>query len=575
MKKRFAVMVFLSMLVLSLSACEEPEPKTRIPDSVLTFELNGGTLESDHSLEAQPGEPIDMPTPSKEDHAFEGWYKGDSLDEPFDSEAMPEEDMTLHAKWTPYPRLGIDTHDGGDLIEVKQEPGTVVTLPTPSKEGYVFSGWYKDELYLTKFESNVMPEEDTVIHARWKAIPLYDETTELDYLIHSHTVEEDYTYETVEVTGYRGNEERLTVPETINGIQVTTVTFDYEENENVLYLELPKSALEINRMRDFVNLESLEFYGDVYFAGLSATTISSEDTTCSLSHIEESDLPLEIQEADCPVVAVTGLDVVEIPDDQVYRIYHVIVKKNAFYSEEQPPINYLDLSKYTFESFNQMETFEFPAHFELGYNPGFQVIQALKLSELLKSVTLADDVVRHEVIDGVLYEKTDDGLKLVFYPMGKTNTSYHIPEGVTEISGEVFMEWSFESLENIFYNNPHLETFTISDGHETFKMEDGILYSKDGSELILAPPQKDFEEIVIDDSVDCIHDFAFFSNDFVKRIILNHPEEDGVLPYPEGLFNRHRDDVTLYVPDNLLDTYKTHILWNAYEEYMKPLSTLE
>ncbi len=572
MKKRLGVLLFLSMLVLSLSACEETE---EVPETVLTFELNGGTLDSDDSLEGEPGASLDLPSPSKEKHAFEGWYIDEALSEPFEESKMPEADMTLHAKWTPYPTLGIDSKNGSDVVEIRQEPGTGLKLPTPSKEGYVFSGWYNNELYRTKFETNLMPHEDRVIHARWRKTPLYDETTELDYHVNTHTVEEDYTYETVEVTGYSGNEERLKVPETINGIPVTTVTFDYEENEDVLYLELPKSVLEFNQMGDFTNLESIEFYGDVTFTGLEAITISSKDTTCSLSHIEESDLPVDIEEVGCPVEAVTDLDLVNMPDGDVLRVYHVVVDKGSFYSEKNPPIRYLDFSELVFENFDHMETFEFPAHFELGYNPGFQVIQALKLSESLKSITLADDVVHHKVIDGALYEKTDDGLKLVFYPMGKSDATYHIPEGVTKFSGDVFMGWSFPYVENFYYTNPYLESFTISDDHENFKLKDDILYSKDGSELILAPPQKNIEEIVIDDSVDRIHNFAFFSNDSIKRIVLDHPEEDGVLPYPERLFNRHRDDVTLYVPDNLLDTYKSHISWNAYQDYMEPLSTLE
>ena len=43
-------------------------------------------------------------------------------------------------------------------------PGEAITLPTPTKTGYTFAGWYNGE---TKFEAKVMPSENLVLIAKW------------------------------------------------------------------------------------------------------------------------------------------------------------------------------------------------------------------------------------------------------------------------------------------------------------------------------------------------------------------------------------------------------------------------
>ena len=57
--------------------------------------------------------------------------------------------------------------DGGDSIEnMTVAWGETLTLPTPTKTGYTFAGWYNGE---TKFEDKVMPSENLVLIAKWTA----------------------------------------------------------------------------------------------------------------------------------------------------------------------------------------------------------------------------------------------------------------------------------------------------------------------------------------------------------------------------------------------------------------------
>ena len=55
--------------------------------------------------------------------------------------------------------------DGGDAIEnMTVAWGETLNLPTPTKTGYTFAGWYNGE---TKFEAKVMPSENLILIAKW------------------------------------------------------------------------------------------------------------------------------------------------------------------------------------------------------------------------------------------------------------------------------------------------------------------------------------------------------------------------------------------------------------------------
>ena len=57
--------------------------------------------------------------------------------------------------------------DGGNAIENKTVAwGETLTLPTPTKTGYTFAGWYNGD---TQFTATTMPEENLRLTARWTA----------------------------------------------------------------------------------------------------------------------------------------------------------------------------------------------------------------------------------------------------------------------------------------------------------------------------------------------------------------------------------------------------------------------
>ncbi len=98
-------------------------------------------------------------------------------------------------------------------------------------------------------------------------------------------------------------------------------------------------------------------------------------------------------------------------------------------------------------------------------------------------------------------------------------TSLSIPDSVTTIEGQAFVELPFEtftlpkSLESFKYyqDMPNLKEWAISSENEHFKVVDGVLYSKDETGLINFPQAKDASSFALPETVTTIGEYAFFS----------------------------------------------------------------
>lgn len=61
----------------------------------------------------------------------------------------------------------LDTLGGPDLQPVSGDPGDPIELPTPTRPGYRFGGWYKESNLKEKFTDTVYGEEGGVLYAYW------------------------------------------------------------------------------------------------------------------------------------------------------------------------------------------------------------------------------------------------------------------------------------------------------------------------------------------------------------------------------------------------------------------------
>ena len=99
-----------------------------------------------------------LPTPTRENYNFLGWYHNDKKFEIYD---VPTEDITLVARWEGVPLvLVIDANNGSELITIESKYGeTVGELPIPTKEGYDFVGWFFNGV---EYNSNSIITQNTV-----------------------------------------------------------------------------------------------------------------------------------------------------------------------------------------------------------------------------------------------------------------------------------------------------------------------------------------------------------------------------------------------------------------------------
>lgn len=130
----------------------------KINQYTITFVTDGGTAVA--PITQDYGTAVTAPSaPTKVGYTFAGWDK----DIP---ETIPAEDMTITAKWTVNQyTITFNTDGGSDVAPITQDYGTAVAAPAaPTKAGYTFAGWYRNDVAYT---FTTMPAEDITLTAKW------------------------------------------------------------------------------------------------------------------------------------------------------------------------------------------------------------------------------------------------------------------------------------------------------------------------------------------------------------------------------------------------------------------------
>ncbi|NLC67237.1 MAG: leucine-rich repeat protein [Clostridiaceae bacterium] len=163
----------------SFRSLEQEIVLTDGPKITVTFIENGGSEVADitglsyNALISAPS-----PDPTREGYTFSGWYRDSALENEwnFGTDRVVE-NTNLYAKWTieEY-TLEFDSNGGTDVSDITANYGDAITLPTPTREGYMFDGWYEDETDNngsgTQFTATTMPDlgpDGTVktLYAKW------------------------------------------------------------------------------------------------------------------------------------------------------------------------------------------------------------------------------------------------------------------------------------------------------------------------------------------------------------------------------------------------------------------------
>ena len=132
------------------------------------FHTNGGsTIET---IQYQNNTSVaSLPSPSKIDYAFYGWYYDEGLAQRVTYPFTISKDLDLYAKWVDaYYEISFDTMGGLAIDSESYIAGTELTeLPTPSKNYYSFAGWYLDSGYVAPATLPFELHENMTLYAKW------------------------------------------------------------------------------------------------------------------------------------------------------------------------------------------------------------------------------------------------------------------------------------------------------------------------------------------------------------------------------------------------------------------------
>lgn len=140
----------------------------------VTFDPNGGSV-MPMAMSVEPGKLYGtLPTPIRSGFTFLGWYSKDSVKITNDTVVPYSVDHTLTAKWvenTAAPvTVSLDPGDGSvDDGSKTLEPGKPFgELPTPTRPGFVFLGWFdKDGNKISA--TDLVPPGNFTLTAKWEA----------------------------------------------------------------------------------------------------------------------------------------------------------------------------------------------------------------------------------------------------------------------------------------------------------------------------------------------------------------------------------------------------------------------
>jgi len=170
----------------------------------ITYTLNSGTVETanpaSYTIETAA---FTLNNPTRTGYTFAGWT-GTNGTTPQTTVSVQEStgNKNYTANWTLITYTVTFNANGGTLTTTTGTTGTgwkLASLPTPTRNGYTFNGWFTEETGGTQVTANTVFSENTIIYARWTPT-IYTIT----YALNSGTVETanpaGYTIETTDFT---------------------------------------------------------------------------------------------------------------------------------------------------------------------------------------------------------------------------------------------------------------------------------------------------------------------------------------------------------------------------------------
>ena len=142
----------------------------------IEYVLNGVGAENNAnnptSFDIEDGNIELLPPTFDNNHEFVGWYTNPSLADEYKithiTNDMVGMDITLYAKWDKYVNVTLDANGGQcDTDTLRVQLGEEYTISEPTREKYIFAGWYYGDVPV-KAEGSWLYDFDLTITAKWE-----------------------------------------------------------------------------------------------------------------------------------------------------------------------------------------------------------------------------------------------------------------------------------------------------------------------------------------------------------------------------------------------------------------------
>jgi len=140
----------------------------------ITFDPNGGTVDTTSAKTNSYGQLTFTPTPTREGYTFQGWFTADTGGEAVTvglASGNFGKDATVYAHWTlAHYRITFDAHHGYVTPEHDSTDGDwkLATLPVPTRNDHEFVGWYTDIVGEgEKVDAGKVYRSDMTLYAHW------------------------------------------------------------------------------------------------------------------------------------------------------------------------------------------------------------------------------------------------------------------------------------------------------------------------------------------------------------------------------------------------------------------------
>ena len=185
LKNKFYFLLLIAFLLL-LTGCT---PK----DYSVKYYLEGELFKEVTVYEGDLIEDLEVPT--RRNCIFTGWYTDNAYETKYDFNDAISSELNLYGGYlSGY--LTFNFYSGTEIIEtvIVKEGNTMEKVPTPTKENYIFEGWYTDESFtkLYNFDDILFSSDDA--YAKWSIDP--NAIYEINYVMPEFTwINKDALYE--------------------------------------------------------------------------------------------------------------------------------------------------------------------------------------------------------------------------------------------------------------------------------------------------------------------------------------------------------------------------------------------